>query len=333
MKILVIRFSSIGDILLTTPVLRCVAQQIPQAELHFATKVSYALLVDRSPYVTRVHGLNADFPAFISGLKKEKFDLILDLHGSLRSLRVCYLLGSRVLRYRKQNLRKWIIVHLKRRWSVSHVVERYLEACSPLGVRYDGQGLDFPLLDQEIEFTGHLFPESFSAGFLAVTAGARHFTKALPPDKLAEILNEIGMPVALLGGVAEEKTGAQVLRLLSVPAVNLCGRLSLGMSAAVLWRARAVLAHDTGLMHMAAALRKPMVVVWGSTTPALGMYPLYPEGEQNKVAYAQIEELSCRPCSRMGRSRCPKGHFACMRHQSPALIRRLLMEKTTLSAP
>lgn len=318
--------------MLTTPVLRCIAQQVRGTELHFATKITYASLVERNPYVTCVHALNSDFPEFITALKREKFDLILDLHGSLRSRRVCFLLKSRALRYNKQNLRKWAIVHLKRRWSVSHVVVRYLEACRPLGVHYDGRGLDFPLLDQEIEFTGKLFPESFSQGFIAVTAGAGHFTKALPPEKLAEILNEIGMPVALLGGLAEEKTGAEVLRQVSVPAVNLCGRLSLGMSAAVLRRAQAVLAHDTGLMHMAAALHKPMVVVWGSTTPALGMYPLYPEGEQNKVAHAQVEGLSCRPCARMGRSRCPKVHFACMRHQSPALIRCLLMEKIALSA-
>lgn len=331
MKILVIRFSSIGDILLTTPVLRCLKQQKPEAEIHYATKVEYSSLVERNPYLAKVHALDVSFPQLIGSLKAENFDLVIDLHGSLRSRRVCFLLGKKTLHFRKKNVLKWLIVHFKIRKSVPHVVERYMEALTPLGVRYDGGGLDFPVTNEEQEFTATLIPESWQSGFAAVSVGARHATKALPPDKLTEVLNTLGLPIALLGGTAEAATASALLSRLKVPAVNLCGKLSLGMSGAVLERSVGVLTHDTGLMHMAAALRKPMVVVWGSTTPSLGMGPLYPRGEKDKAAFAEVQDLSCRPCHKIGRSRCPKRHFACMQEQDPKAIRCLFLEKTGLS--
>jgi ADP-heptose:LPS heptosyltransferase len=331
LKILVIRFSSIGDILLTTPVLRCLKQQIPEAEIHYATKLEYSVLVERNPHVAKVHVLDLSFPDLIRSLRAEQFDLVVDLHASLRSRRVCFLVGKKVLRFSKKNLLKWLIVNFKLRKSVPHVVDRYMAAVAPLGVAYDGRGLDFPVTDEEREFTASLFPESWQSGFAAVTVGARHATKALPSEKMTEVLNTLGLPVALLGGPGESSLASALLSRLRVPAVNLCGRLSLGMSGAILEKSVGVLAHDTGLMHMAAALRKPMVVVWGSTVPALGMAPLYPQDMGNIVAYAEVSDLRCRPCHKIGRRKCPRGHFRCMMDQDAREIRRLFLEKTKLS--
>lgn len=328
-----IRFSSIGDILLTTPVLRCLKQQKPEVEIHYATKLEYSPLVERNPYVTKVHALDLSFPEFIRSLKAENFDLVVDLHASLRSRRVCFLLGKKVLRYKKNNFQKWLIVRLKLKKSVPHVVERYMAAVKSLGVSYDGQGLDFPLSDLEREFTTSLFPEEWKSGFVAVTVGARHATKALPPEKLAEVLNTLGLPVALLGGLGEAATASALLPRLKVPAVNLCGKLSLGMSGAILEKSVGALTHDTGLMHMAAALHKPMVVIWGSTVPALGMGPVYPQSMEDKVAFAEVKNLPCRPCHKIGRRKCPRRHFRCMLDQNALAIRRLFLEKTGLSAP
>lgn len=333
MKILVIRFSSIGDILLTTPVLRCLKLQKPEAEIHYVTKLEYSPLVEPNPYVSKVHALDVSFPELIRSLRAENFDLVVDLHGSLRSRRVCFLLGKKVLRFKKKNFLKWLIVRFKLKKSVPHVVERYMAAVAPLGVAYDDRGLDFPLTEEEREFTALLFPESWQSGFAAVTVGARHATKAMPPEKLTEVLNTLGLPVALLGGPGESNTASALLPRLKVPAVNLCGKLSLGMSGAVLEKSVGVLAHDTGLMHMAAALHKPMVVVWGSTVPALGMGPLYPQGQEGRVAYAEVNNLPCRPCHKIGRRKCPRGHFRCMLDHDALLIRRLFLEKTALSAP
>lgn len=333
MKILVIRFSSLGDILLTTPVLRCLKLQRPDFSIHFVTKQEWAPLVERNPYVDKVHVLFRDFPSLVQELKAERFDGILDLHGSLRSRRLCFVMGKKAWRFNKQNVLKALIVHFKIKRSVRHVVWRYIEACQQWGVCYDGQGLDFLISEDEYNFSKGLLPEAFRPGFIAVTVGARHFTKTMPPEKLSVLLNTINRPVALLGGRAEAEVASGLLKQLRCPAVHLAGRLPLGMSAAILQQAAGVLAHDTGLMHMAAALRKPMVVLWGSTTPALGMYPLYPEGQQHLVGYSEVPGLPCRPCHKIGRSRCPRGHFACMQRQDPEAIRQLLEEKIRLSAP
>lgn len=318
MKVLVLRFSSIGDIVLTTPVLRSLYQQIG-AEVHVLTKRAFAPILEPNPYVARVFSFEKDIHELLPALHEEQYDHIIDLHHNLRSLRLKLVLRRPSSAFDKLNLEKWLLVNTGLDLLPDvHIVQRYMAAAAHLGVQYDGQGLDhFIPPDQEIHLP-RLYPHLTEGRYVAFALGATHATKRLPPDQMLDICQQVPLPIVLLGGKAEQPTGEMIAETLNTGSsetpriINACGRLSLHQSASVLRQSGVVLTHDTGLMHIAAALRKPIVSVWGSTVPKFGMYPLYPDGQDANTTL-EVVGLRCRPCSKIGYARCPKGHFKCMR--------------------
>ncbi|MCS6929461.1 MAG: glycosyltransferase family 9 protein [Saprospiraceae bacterium] len=317
MKILVIRFSSIGDIVLTSPVLRCLKQQVG-AEVHFLTKKNFACIVQSNPYVDKVFGLDRSLYRVIALLRRQDYDYILDLHHNLRSWWVKLALQRPSRSFYKANLEKWLLVNLKVDVMPDrHVVYRYLETAQEFGVRYDGQGLDYFIPSgQEVDIERWEGP---SPPFIAFAIGANHATKRLPTDKIAEICRLLELPVILLGDQNDALRGEEVVRQVGSRVFNACGRLTLHQSASIIRQAVIVLAHDTGLMHIAAAFRKPILSFWGNTVPRFGMYPFYPDGTNPHTIF-EVKELPCRPCSKLGYRQCPKGHFRCMNDLNPHLI-------------
>ncbi|MGV3528524.1 MAG: glycosyltransferase family 9 protein [Flavisolibacter sp.] len=317
MKFLIIRFSSIGDIVLTTPVIRCLKQQVPDAEVHFLVKPQFKTVVAPNPYIDKIHELQPDWDAIIAALQAEKFDYVIDLHHNLRTLRVKRALKVPSFAFNKLNIEKFIFVKLK--WNVMpqvHIIDRYLETVKPFGVRNDGAGMDY-FIPKEEEVPIQDIPTSHQAGFIAMVIGASFYTKKLPVEKLQELCQKINYPVILLGA-KEEFAEGEVIRNASPGNVyNACGKFSLHESADLVRKSKLVIAHDTGLMHIAAALKKPVIAVWGSTTPSFGMVPYY--GDRFLMRHpspydnAQVHKLWCRPCTKMGRHKCPQGHFKCMK--------------------
>jgi ADP-heptose:LPS heptosyltransferase len=322
MKILVLRFSSIGDIVLTTPVVRALAQQVPSAEVHFATKPGYRSLLEANPYVARVHCLTGSLGELVQALKNEKFDYIVDLHNNLRTRLIKLQLGMKSSSFDKLNWQKWLLVNFKiDRLPAVHIVQRYLAAAAHLGVKDDGRGLDYFIpTGQEVDLA--TLPAPFQFGYVAVAIGAQHATKRLPLAKLVELCQQLApRPIILLGGpedapVAEAIIAAVRQINLSTysfthsPIANGCGQYSLHQSASLLRQASFVVSHDTGLMHIAAAFGKSIFSVWGNTVPEFGMYPY-----RTEFLSLEVLGLSCRPCSKIGFAECPKGHFKCMREQ------------------
>lgn len=308
MKILLLRFSSIGDIVLTTPVARCLKKQLG-AEIHFLTKRAFEPILLPNPHIDRVFSFEKEVTEVLSSLKSENYDLVVDLHHNLRSLRVKLALGRPARSFDKLNFEKWLLVNFKiDRLPGVHIVQRYLKTVEHLGVRYDGVGLDYFIPPAE-EVRVSDFSKLLSEGnYVAFVLGATHATKRLPVEKAAEICRNLDQPVVLLGGKAEQLTAQAIV---GPNVVNLCGQLSLHQSASVVRQAGKVLTHDTGLMHIAAAFRKKIVSVWGNTVPAFGMYPFYPTGSNLNTSF-EVTGLQCRPCSKIGFDRCPKGHFRCM---------------------
>ncbi|MBP6825327.1 MAG: glycosyltransferase family 9 protein [Saprospiraceae bacterium] len=308
MKILVLRFSSIGDIVLTTPVVRCLKQQTG-AEVHFLTKTAYEQILLPNPHIDRVFSFQKDVREVLPALQAERYDLVVDLHRNLRSFHVKWSLGRPTRSFDKLNFEKWLLVNTGiDRLPDVHIAERYMQTVRHLGVVYDGQGLDYFIPpEEEVQISG--YSTGLSPGnYVAFVLGATHATKRLPTAKAAKICQQMDQPVVLLGGKAEEEAARAIV---GSKVVNLCGRLTLHQSASVVRQGAAVLTHDTGMMHIAAAFRKPIVSVWGNTIPKFGMYPLYPTGmDQNSSV--EVKGLSCRPCSKIGFDRCPKNHFRCM---------------------
>ncbi|MBK8582089.1 MAG: glycosyltransferase family 9 protein [Flavobacteriales bacterium] len=314
MKVLVIRFSSIGDIILTSPVLRSLKQQVPGAEVHFLTKEAFGSLVISSPYVDRVHLLGEDLRNVLSALKKEKFDLVVDLHNNVRTRRVKMALGVPSKSFPKLNREKWLLVNFKKdKLPPIHIVDRYLSTVEHLGVKNDGQGLDL-FIPKEKEVDLASLPATHHNGYIALCIGAGHFTKRLPPHKLVELAVKLKGPMVIIGGPGDQAVGRMICNAVGVRALDTTGKYDLLGSASLIRQATSVIAHDSGAMHVASAFRKNVVSVWGNTVPQFGMGPYIPQHPE-RAHISEVLGLSCRPCSKIGFDQCPRGHFRCMEKQ------------------
>lgn len=328
MKFLIIRFSSIGDIVLTTPVIRCLKKQLVTAEVHYLTKVSFQPILKANPYVDRIHTLKDNLDEVIEELKKEDFDYVIDLHHNLRTWKVKRALKKQAFSFDKLNIEKCLLTNFKiDRLPNRHIVDRYLDTLKEFNVTNDGAGLDYFIpADEELRSTD--IPTSHQAGYIGLVIGAAHATKRLPLHKLETICKETHHPLILLGGPEDAETAKKLSAIDPIKIYNACGQFKLNESAALVRQAKMIVTHDTGLMHIAAAFKRPIISIWGNTVPEFGMYPYY--GDNFLFHYRQgnqrlfgdlpyqimeVKGLSCRPCSKIGYNKCPKGHFKCMEQQ------------------
>ncbi|MEM9338067.1 MAG: glycosyltransferase family 9 protein [Bacteroidota bacterium] len=322
MKILIIRFSSIGDIVLTTPVVRNLKIQ-RDAIVHYVTKQAYRSILSSNPYIDKIHVLNGSLGSLITELRKENFDVIIDLHNNLRSRIIKARLRKKSFTFHKLNLKKWIFVNFKINLLPNvHIVDRYMQTVQPLGVKMDNLGLDY-FIPEKDEIEDEWLPETHKSGFAVFVVGAKFKTKRLPVKRMIELCDRINKPIVLVGGkedqeVAEEITaffepGSQEvekeMEVLNKKTVifNACGKFSLNQSASIISKANWVFTHDTGMMHVAAAFKKYVFSIWGNTTPLFGMFPY-----RTQFIIFENNKIGCRPCSKIGFEKCPKGHFKCM---------------------
>lgn len=325
MKLLVVRFSSIGDVILTTPVLRCLKAQLKEVEIHYLTKQAFAPLVEDNPAVFKIWTIQKSIDEVLPQLKKEEYDEIIDLHHNIRTLSLKRKLGIKATAFPKLNFKKWLLVKLKRdRMPNVHVVDRYFEAVKHLGVVTDHEGCELHLKEEEFVVPSTL---GIQDAFTAVALGAQFKTKVIPFEQLVKILKPISGPIVLLGGKEDESIAQQLLEHFGSEkiVISTAGKLTLRQSAGLLSQAKVLLTNDTGLMHLATCFGVRIVSVWGNTVPALGMYPYYPQSKE-KYTIHEVLGLNCRPCSKIGYQKCPKGHFKCMLQQDTTAISKELMK-------
>lgn len=328
MKVLILRFSSIGDIVLTSPVIRCLKKQLPDIHLHFCTKPEYKDILTANPYIDKIYTLEGGMMKLARDLRKEKFDWVIDLHHNIRTLKLKLLLGRSSRSFSKLNIEKFLYVNFKiDKLPNIHIVDRYLQTVEHLGIKNDGEGLDF-FIPHKDEVELEWLPDTHKKGYVAVAIGAQHYTKRLPDEKLIELCDKINKPILLLGGKEDASRGEKIAQFFnknseSAPfeeglvelnkksiVYNACGKFSFNQSASLIRGASFVFTHDTGLMHVASAFKKHIFSIWGNTTPKFGMYPY-----KTKFVVFENNSISCRPCSKIGYHQCPKGHFKCMRNQ------------------
>lgn len=309
-RILVIRFSSIGDIVLTTPVLRVLDEQLG-VEVHYLTKPAFASIVLANQHVNKVITLSDNFEKMIILLKAEQYDHIIDLHHNLRSRRIKLALKKPSSSFSKLNFEKWLIVNFKvDRLPENHIVDRYMDTIAFLGAGNDNKGLDFFIPMEKHVNIPEKFEDEFQP-YAAIVIGAAHETKCMTAEQIADLCEILDMPVILLGGKQEiDKANLIISKSLSSKIASACGILDIFQSASVVEQAATFISHDTGLMHIAAALKKPQVVVWGNTIPEFEMYPYYGNNVVEWISFEQHPR--CRPCSKLGYAKCPKVHFKCM---------------------
>ncbi len=331
-RILVIRFSSAGDIILTSPVIRSLHRTLPDWEIHVLTLNEFAPLFSFSPHVCKVHSIDRSLNA--GGLREYrnhllaahgKFDVVLDLHASLRSRIVRHGLGRQLLTIRKPTIRKKLLVWFG--WNLLQPVRQipllYLDAARPLGVQDDGTGLELFAGDS----VSPLKPDCERPTWV-LAPGARHNTKAWPPAKwgeLARTLARSGDRVVLLGGPSEVDVCNRVMLESGVAhaIVNLAGSTTLLQAAVTMDVATGVVANDSALAHVAIARGRPTVVIFGSTVLDFGFGPF-----RGRSIVVERPDVSCRPCSAIGRESCPRGHFNCMELIDVERVHAALIEVT-----
>lgn len=282
------------------------------AELHFLLKKNFASVLENNPYIDKKFYFDDDLSRTIDELKKENYDCVIDLQKNFRSARIKSALGVKNYTFDKLNFKKWILVNFKINLLPDvHIVDRYMLAAGPLGVKNDGAGLDY-FLSADDEGVIDELPESHRTNYVALVIGAKHFTKKLPVEKLISVAGKINSSIILLGGPEDFEAGEKISSADPLKIFNACGKFPLNKSAAIIKNARKVITHDTGLMHIAAAFKKNIISVWGNTVPAFGMYPYFGNQKGNSLIL-EVNGLSCRPCSKIGFERCPRGHFRCMK--------------------
>ncbi len=322
-KILIIRFSSIGDIVLTSPVIRCLKEQLPDCEIHYLTKKDFSPLIEANPSIDKVFHIEKKLSEVIGKLKLENYHFVVDLHKNVRSAGVKHRLRRPYASIPKLNIKKWLLVNLKMNLMPDiHIVDRYFKACSKLKIINDKKGLDFFIPAEEEVGINTLLPD-FSGGYYAWAIGGAHNTKMFPVDKIIEVIKKTDFPFIILGGKEDVERGEKIASSTNPSVYNACGKYSVNQSASIVKQSEKLITNDTGMMHIAAAFNKKIVSIWGNTVPAFGMYPYMPEHE-NRSKIIEIKHLSCRPCSKIGYSKCPKKHFNCMEEIDTGMLSEVI---------
>lgn len=308
-KILIIRFSSIGDVVLTSPVVRMLATQIPNADIHYVTKQSFTSLVEYNPHISKIHVFTDNLHQLVLKLKQENFDYIIDLHNNIRSGRLRRKLGVKSLVYHKYSFEKWLYSAFRiDRLPRTHVVEKFLQAISKLNIRNDGQGLDY-YFPPDLEVP--VLPEDFIAGgYFIIALGAAHKGKQCPAAKHLEYITRVNGNFVLIGGENDRYLAEDLLNGLPVEksgrVINLCGRTGLHESASLIQNCTALITNDSGMMHIGAALGKKIISLWGQTIPEFGMYP-YKPAAGSEILQPEMSRRN-RKISKLGNKPVGKSH-------------------------
>lgn len=325
-KTLVIRFSSIGDIVLSSPLLRVLRAKFPKGQIDYVARKEYAELVKYNHNLNYTYEFDAQsgfeaLRALKKKVKAEQYDLIIDIHDSLRSK---YLRGNRSVPsviVNKRIIERTMLVKFKKNLysSIVPVADRYVETVKSLGIENDGKGLELHIPD-EILFgvsgkIARLQLNKFETS-IALCPGSKHFTKQWPAERYAELGARIAQKndaqVLVFGGKEDAAVCARVAGHINQTvgaerATDFCGQFSLLETAAAMEYCDVVVTNDSGLMHIAIAMKKKLIAIAGSTVREFGFFPTIKEG-----VMLERHGLYCRPCSHIGRKQCPEGHFRCM---------------------
>lgn len=322
MKILILRFGSLGDIVLATPLIRALRENFPQSWLAFGLKKKYASLLEADPFLNEIIPLETEgrhkgvwgLLRFSRELKKKKFDLVVDIHRNLRSIVLSWLLRpSLYLPYSKGRIKRFFRIYFKKNFPSSHTIERYLSSLNPLGFRVRVK-TPYLVVGEEKEKKVRFFLQKKGVKdkdlLLGIAPGSRWFSKRWKEEGFAWVANRLGekygLKPVLMGEKEEKALTRKILSLIKVPALDLTGATDPGELSALIKRLTLLLSNDSAPMHIASAVRTPVVAIFCSTTPDLGFSPW-----GKRVRVVERKNLPCRPCSPHGGERCPLKHFKC----------------------
>ena len=291
LKILVIRFSSIGDIILTTPILRCLKSQL-NCNIDFLTIKKYQNLLLSNPSIQDIYLLKDKSSYTNDFLKDKEYDIIIDLQNNLRSLKIRLGLKIKSFVVAKENIKRYILIYFGVNLLNNHIVDRYFKTVENLKVYNDNKGIDYAISN-----VPNLKFES-DKDYIAWCIGGTHEAKKLSVKQISNVITKLNIDVVLIGGANEKKMAAEIIKNTMTKKVHsFCGDISIEESAFLIKKSKLFLTNDTGMMHIASAFNSPIISFWGCTKPSLGFSAYMP----NKNSENIIVELSKRPCSKHGK--------------------------------
>lgn len=306
-KILIIRFSSIGDIVLTSPVIRVLHHQ--GYEVHYLVKEKFFSVVRNYTYIRKIYTFQKNPLEILNLLKKENYHFIADLQNNWKSRLLCILLNRPYKSFPKLNFRKLLVVWTKQKKLLPkvHIVDRYFETLKPLHLKNDLQGLDFFIDESNIQERIKTFAQK---NYIILVPGGSYYTKQIPLSKIEQLLQSHPDKTFIAIGDKKDAEKIHLIEKKYAHLINLCGQTSIDESAYLIKHAQQVITSDTGMMHIAAAFKKKIISVWGNTIPEFGMYPYLPDKDSKII---ENNTIWCRPCSKLGYSQCPLRHFRCIK--------------------
>jgi len=333
-KFLIIRFSSIGDVILSTPLIRCLRAKFPDSQIDFLVKKEFSIVLSQNPYLSTIITFDkkagkGELGRIRNLVRQNKYTHILDIQGNIRSNLISVGSGANRSGFSKKLLARDILIRFGKNiyTEVKPVYLRYFEAAREFNVQYDGLGTEvFPAETEADTVSEILKQNSIATGtpIHVVAPGAQWENKRWTTEGFATAADtfclQTGASAVLIGGQGDIEICDQIKAAMRMPSLNLAGKLSLMGSASILGKASMVLTNDTGMLHMAQAMKAPVVAVYGPTTRELGFFPL---PENSRVAETDI---SCRPCTQKGLHHCPKKHFRCMLDIKPEVVSSLVSE-------
>ncbi|MCK5050275.1 MAG: lipopolysaccharide heptosyltransferase II [Candidatus Cloacimonetes bacterium] len=308
-KILVIRLSSLGDIVLTQSVMQALRNEFPDSQIHYLTKKVYSPIVEMFNCVDEIHYWENKY-SLLKNLRKLKFDLAIDLHSKFNTFIIkSFISAKRTVTYNKKHLLRRQIVKKRTNKTISSTVALYFTALRKIGLESEVSTPNlFPVNNAVMP---EVFPTGNQAKYIGLFPGALHKTKQYPVEQLAEFIDSVptewDCQFLTFGSKAERLLAEELNSLTEINIIDLCGKLDLQQLVFAINKMDAVITNDSGPMHIAAALEKPQIAIFGATHPKLGFAPM------NEKAILLFADLPCRPCSLHGGKECPLKHFNCMK--------------------
>jgi lipopolysaccharide heptosyltransferase II len=311
-NILIIRLSSLGDIILTTPLIQELRKIYPAARIDFVVKKEYAWIVQQFLWLNNIYTLDTskgkeEIETVRNELKKNDYNHILDLHNNFRSIKLRKDIGGKIHIINKRSFKRWLLVKTKINLLKDEpdIIGRYFEVAKELGVSDPGTGETF----------GKEFPRS-QIKKAAICPGAKHWNKRWPPEYFVEVAKDLitkGYQIEFFGSEEENEYVNKIASQLPQDKItNLCGKISFAKLPKRIAECSLAVTNDSGLMHVAAAVGIQTISIFGPTVREFGFMP-----QNMNVRIIENMDLDCRPCTTIGLDHCPKGHFKCMREITP----------------
>lgn len=323
-RIFLIQTAFFGDVVMSTNLPRELHKIYPEAEIDIVLIPQTALLYLHNPHIRRSYLFDKRNPLrripsllrLIIRLRPRRYDLGISVHVSFSSSLILLFSGARTrLGYPRQRFTN-LTIDLPKGLPV---VQRGLLLLKALAARdYDHQTEVFVPQDQAEKVAEFLSEQNLrNQGLVALAPGSVWATKRWLPEYFAEVVAALarqGISCLLIGSAADRPLCASIIDQAQAPALNLAGRFDILASAELIRRCHLLITNDSAPLHLANAVRTPVLAIFGPTVERFGCFP-YREGDR----VVQID-LSCRPCGKHGHQNCPQGHFRCMREISPGEV-------------